>query len=97
MGRGKERWREKTALTEVAQGTAIARFALADVGRDASAVAAVLGADRDATVAAGGLRIALAALLHGLLLCQFLPRGTLGLFTIIRTLERLGNPSSRRR
>jgi len=71
---------ERAALTEVAEGAAVARLALADVGRDASAVTTILGADGDATVAAGGLGVALAALLHGLLLRQFLPGEASGLF-----------------
>lgn len=69
-GGGEEQ--EDSALTKVAQRPAVARLAFADIGRDASAVAAVLRADGDATVAVCGFRVALAALLHGLLFRQFL-------------------------
>jgi hypothetical protein len=78
--KGEEEEEEKAVLTEVAEGAAIARLALADVGRDASAVTTILGADGDATVAAGGFGVALAALLHGLLFRQFLPGEASGLF-----------------
>lgn len=57
---------------EVAQRPAVARLALADVGRDASTVATILGTDGNATIAACGFRVAFAAFLHGSLFRQFL-------------------------
>lgn len=59
-------------LTKVAQRPSISRLALANIGRDASAVAAILGTDWYATIAARGFRVAFATFIHGLLLRQFL-------------------------
>lgn len=57
---------------EVAQRPAISRFTLADIGGDTSTVAAIVGTDRNATVAVCGLRVAFATFFYGFLFHQFL-------------------------